>query len=339
MKKALFLVLSLAVVSGAFAQTPGLTFGTWTEVQAVLNSSVFFNVDSTDSVSFNARDTGLDANINASFGWREHVPSGPDLSIQDFSIWYRPFPFLKLKAGKLLESGDAMLRSYVGYNRFSTFMANGELGVMATAYPIRDLSVSAFSQFTGTFAAEALYNVSFSVKLALPKIATFVASYRVQNYDGHNVGKPVAYPFDLAVGVDLRMFSDLIMKFGIQQVWSRQFFGAMFTAGKKFGDLNLGIDANVAINYSSGTTFGFGLDGLAEYKIGKYIVGTRDIYAWKDIWHADWMRYSTGSAESLDGLSASIFVRREFNASSLQVALAWDRVNAWNMPIKFILFF
>jgi hypothetical protein len=208
---------------------------------------------------------------------------------------------------------------------------------MATAYPFRELSVSAFAQYTGVFAAEALFNSSFSVKLALPKFATFVASYRIQNYNLAQGKTP--FPFDLSAGVDLRMFSDLTMKFGIQQVWSRQLFGAMFTAGRKFGDLNLGIDANVAINYSSGFTPGFGIDVLAEYKIGKYIVGTRDIYAWKDLWHADWMCYSTGVAGSLDGISASIFVRREFNASTIQASLAWDRVNAWYLPIKFIVFF
>ncbi len=312
MKKAIFLALIAVAVSGAFAQTPGLTFGTWSYAEGTLNTSPLFEIYNEVYIAYKARDMGLNSTIVGTTSWTSGALTGPTLDFQDFAIWYKPFPFLKATAGKLLETGDATLSSYIDGNKFSRQMAKMEPGIMATVYPTRELTFSAFTPFTESGILATIAKSSFSLKYAIPKFANLVASYRLREYE-------------FAAGIDFRMISDLTLKIGFKHFTAPSVqSGLLFTAGKRFGDLNLGLDSDLVILPG----IAVGVKGMVEYTIGKYILGTTVALDTNDFWYAN------------NGTVIAAYIRQDFSAGSVRAMVSYNTATRdWRLPLRFVIFF
>ena len=312
MKKAVFLALALAAISGVFAQTPGLTFGTWGYAQGTFNTPVLFEIYDEAYISYRKREVGLNTTFTTSVKWNSGTITGPNLDFQNFTLSYAPNSFLKALAGKLVESGDAVLSSYINGYKFSRLIANTEPGILVLLFPARELTLSAFTPFTESEILGTIKKSSFGMKLAIPKVANFVASYRLREHE-------------FAAGLDLRMVSDLTFKIGFKHFTlpARQ-AGVMFTVNRRFGGLNLALDGNVKII----PEIAFGVEGLIEYTIGNYTFGTVNSYDTKDLWYGN------------NGAILSVFVRRDFSAGSVRASVRYNMpTKDWVMPFTFAIFF
>lgn len=342
MRKLFVLVFAVVVLCGVFAQTPGLTFGTWSFAQGSVNSPNLFAIYSEAYVEYKTNTMGVSSTLVNDLIWngvdRKTLPAPTyTFSIQELSAWYQPFPFLKARAGKLFETGDAVLSSYVDYRKFSTYMANAEPGIMGTLYPAQELAVSAFVPFTQALSYEVLLNSAVAVRYAVPRFANFVASYRLRNYE-------------FALGMDFRMFEALVAKVGVMyrdittaSAPVNKEGGVFFTVGRKFGTLDLGLDADITISPVSGVqAVGSGVKGMAELAIGKYVAGFSLAIFSNDLWFSRDNEWRTTFRTSGSGIIPKLYVRRDFDNGSVSAGLELqtDVLSAnWLIPIRFVFYF
>jgi len=256
MKKFLVVLLALAAVGGAFAQTPALTFGLYGDITATLAATDSYGIYTETYLTYAAKDMGLNAT----------VVGGADLfaTPRNYKFWYQVCSAAKVSVGVIREAGSARLTSYIDGNGFSTRMASVESGVLNEMKILPGvLTASVFIPVTASAPAVDFGNSAFGLSFTLPNVATLVGAYRLN-------GK------EASVGVDLKAIKDVTIRAGLRNIGA---FGATtvlyYTAGRNVNGLKLGLDGNFYLK----PTAKYSVKALVEYAIGSYVLGGK---IWSD---------------------------------------------------------
>ncbi|MDP2792294.1 MAG: hypothetical protein Q8O15_11135 [Rectinemataceae bacterium] len=314
MKKILVLAFVLVAAIGAFAQTPALTFGMYGDITAAVASPDSYGIYTETYLAYKAKDMGLSAT----------VVGGADFfaAPRNYSFWYQWCTGVKLYAGKLRETGSARLTSYIDGNGFSTRMANSQNGVMAYWNSVKNLTVAWFTPVTGVAIGNDFRGSSLGISFAVPSVVTLVTAYR----SSLNLAPLDKNEFSL--GADVKAIKDITLKAGLKNVggiWSISgFFGPTnvlyATFGQTVGDMNYGVDADFTLTPTSA----YGIKGLVEYTMGKYVLGAKASIDNGDAWYNN------------KGLVINPYVKRNFDAGDIVVGLSYNAATtSIELPVDF----
>ncbi|MDP2792295.1 MAG: hypothetical protein Q8O15_11140 [Rectinemataceae bacterium] len=302
MKKFLVVLLALVAVGGAFAQTPALTFGMYGDITAKAATLDSYGIYTETYLTYKAKDMGLNAT----------VIGGADFfaTPRNYKFWYQVCSAAKISAGVLRETGSARLTSYIDGNGFSTRMANVEAGVLAEMNLLKGVTLAAFAPVTGVAPLTDLQKSAFGVSLALPNLATVVASYRLNGYEA-------------AAGVDLKVIKGITLKAGFKNTGTLGAATVIYgTFGQSANGLNFGADAAFVMKPTSG----YSLKGMVEYTIGSYVLGAK----------ASIDNGNAAAYQSNNALVLNPYVKRNFAAGDIKVGATYNAgTSVITMPVDF----
>lgn len=314
MKKILVLALAFVAVVGAFAQTPALTFGLYGDITASIAAKDSYGIYTETYLSYKNKDMGLSATVVA----------GADIfaTPRNYAFWYQWCTGVKISAGKLRETGNARLTSYIDGNGFSTRIANSKEGVMAFWNSVPNLTVAWFLPVSAVSPAVDFRASSAGISYAIPNIATLVAAYR----SPYNADPAITN--ELSVGVDIKTIKDTTLKFGLANTggfWSfANFFGPTnvlyATFGKAMGDFNFGLD----LNYKLAVASVYGIRGMAEYTMGTYVLGAKLTKDNGDPWYNN------------KAFIINPYLKKNFAIGDAILGLSYDATNStFALPVDF----
>jgi len=307
MKKAIVLLLALAVLGGAvFAEdaAPALTFGSYGDVYLTLadqDTENSYGVYHELYVNYKADDMGFSATI---------VNSDGDFfgEARNYSVYYKMFDgMVTAYAGDLREDGGARLASYVDGNGFSTRLANADItGFMVKVAPIDGLVVSAFLPYTGVAVADDFAAANFGFGYTIADIGKLVASYRLANDE-------------LAVGFDVKAIADTTLKLGYKMIVDGDMY-VYLTAGKVIAGIDLGLDADVVL----GDAVAFGAKVKAEYGMDPYAFGLKATFDTGDAWYGN------------DSFTVNPYAVWNFSAGAITAGFSFNGSDSsWGIPVDF----
>lgn len=304
----------MVAVAGAFAQAPVLTFGLYGDITATLAATDSYGIYTETYLSYKNKDMGLSAT----------VVSGADIfaSPRNYSFWYEWCTGIKISAGKLRETGNARLTSFIDGNGFSTRLANSKTGVMAYWNSVPNLTVAWFLPVSTIAPAVDFRASSAGISYAIPNVATLVAAYR----SPYNSDATITN--ELSFGADIKTIKDTTLKIGYANMggfWSfANFFGPTnmlyATFGRTDGALKYGID----FNYKMAVAAVYGIKGMVEYTMGTYVLGTKVSTDNGDAWNEN------------NALVINPYIQKNFEVGDVKVGLTYNAgTTIFAFPVDF----
>jgi hypothetical protein len=303
MKKAIVLLLALAVLGGAVFADPALTFGSYGDVYMTLadqDTENSYGVYHEFYFNYKADDMGFSATV---------VNSDNDFlgAFRNYAVYYNMFDGMaKVYAGKLRETGDVRLTSYIDGNGFSTRIANVEAGILVKLMPVDGLVVDAFLPYNGAAVADDFALAAFGAGYTIADIGKLVASYRLANDE-------------LAIGFDVKAIEDTTLRLGYKMIVDGDMY-VYLTAGKVIAGIDLGLDADVVI----ADEIAFGAEVKAEYGMDPYAIGLRASFDTGDAW------------EGNDSFYVKPYAVWNFSAGSITAGFEFNGSDSsWGIPVDF----
>lgn len=287
MKKLIVLLLAFALVGAVFAEDKpaALTFGSYMEAYGDFTQGTANTLYNETYLNYSSGGVALSATVVA----------GEDLfaQVRNYALSYQLMPAVKVYFGRLRETGGARLTSYIDGNGFSTRIANVQNGLMFTAAD-KGFGIALFSPL------DTAANTNFGASVSLPNVAKFVGGYRGGNGE-------------LWVGADVSALKNVTARVGYKYLTGTKASYVYATVGssKLVKDLDLGVDANIAIGS------GYGVKGKVEYSVDPYAVGVLASYDnGSDTW------YKNG------GFNVNPYVKLNYAQGDVCVGISYDVASA-----------